>query len=156
MIDYTKEDLTKVIPRASVDFILDTTGEAMSFLHLMVPSTSLIVSISTQPSGNQLQQSSVMKRPDNPRLPWFACLVLDIFDAYRRTRARRWGVAYEYLFLDPNAKDLQTLARHAEEGKITPVVGCTANLKDIEEVKAACETVYNGKGGLGKTVIRVG
>ncbi|KAF3806860.1 2-methylene-furan-3-one reductase [Colletotrichum gloeosporioides] len=156
VIDHTKDDPKKVIPRASVDFILDTTGEAMSFLHLMVPSTSMIVSIATQPSGTQLQQSSVMKRPDNPRLPWFGRLFLDIFDTYRRTRARRWGVAYEYLFLDPNAKDLETLARYAEEGNITPVVGCTVNLKDVDEVKAACGTVYNGKGGVGKTVIRIG
>ncbi|KAK2730792.1 putative alcohol dehydrogenase [Colletotrichum kahawae] len=117
---------------------------------------ALIVSVSTQPSGTQLQQSSVMKRPDNPRLPWFGRLFLDIFDTYRRTRARRWGVAYEYLFLDPNAKDLETLASHAEQGKVTPVVGCTVNLKDVDDVKAACGTVYNGKGGIGKTVIRVG
>lgn len=155
MIDYTKQDPLKVITHRSVHFVLDTTGEAMSFLPLMASSDGLIVSIATQPSGSQLQKSSVMKRPDSPRLPWFGHLVLDILDKYRRTRAKWWGVAYEYLFLDPNAKDLVILARHVEEGNVIPIVGCTVDLKDIEGMKEACGTVYNGKGGLGKTVIKV-
>lgn len=127
----------------------------MSFLPLMVSSDSLIVSIATQPSGTQLQQSSMMKRPDNPQLPWFRQLALNAFDKYRKARANRWGVAYEYLFLDPNAKDLEILAGHVEHGDVIPVVGCTVNLKDIDRLKEACGTVYNGKGGLGKTVIKV-
>lgn len=135
--------------------MLDTTGEAMSYLPLMVPSDGLIVSIATQPSGTQLQRSSVMKRPDNPRLPWFGHLALNAFDKYRRARAARWGVAYEYLFLDPNAKDLDILATHAEHGDVIAVIGCTVDLKDVGRVKEACGTVYNGKGGLGKTVIKV-
>lgn len=152
VIDYTKEDVTQVIPRGSVDFILDTTGDSMSFLHLMTLSTGVIVSIATQPSGTQLQQSSVMKRPDDPRLPWFARMVLNMVDSYRKARAKRWRVKYEYLFLDPNAKDLETLALHAEKGDVLPVVGCKVNFRDIDGVREACTTVYNGKGGLGKTV----
>ncbi|KAK7445925.1 hypothetical protein Landi51_07852 [Colletotrichum acutatum] len=152
LIDYTKEDVSQAIPRGSVDFILDTTGDSMSFLHLMTPSTGVIVSIATQPSGTQLQQSSVMKRPDDPSLPWLARMVLNMVDSYRRARARRWGVKYEYLFLDPNAKDLETLALHAEKGDVLPVVGCKVDFMDIDGVRDACTTVYNGKGGLGKTV----
>lgn len=121
----------------------------------MVSSDGLIVSIATQPSGAQLQQSSVMKRPDNPRLPWFGHLALNVLDRYRRARAGRWGVSYEYMFLDPNAKDLAILATHAEHGDVMPVVGCIVDLKDIEGLKAACGTVYNRKGGLGKTIIKV-
>ncbi|RMZ92629.1 hypothetical protein DV736_g132, partial [Chaetothyriales sp. CBS 134916] len=70
VIDYTKESPTTAIPRGSVDFLLDTTGESMQFLSLMVPSTSSIVSISTLPSGTQLQKSPLMQRPDMPQLPW--------------------------------------------------------------------------------------
>ncbi|KAM5386592.1 hypothetical protein ACJZ2D_000555 [Fusarium nematophilum] len=155
VIDYTKQDPKTVIPSRSVDFVLDTTGEAMAYLHLMVPSTGLIVSISTQPSGAQLQQSSVMRRPDNPRLPWYGCMVLNALDTYRRARARRWGVAYEYLFLDPNATDLATLSQYVEEGKVVPVVGTRVNIRDIDQVREACGMVYRGKGGVGKTVIEV-
>lgn len=155
VIDYTEQDPLKVIPRASIHFVLDTTGEAMSLLPLMTSSDSLIVSIATQPSGTQLQQSSVMKRLDNPQLPWFGHLALNAIDKYRKTRANGWSVVYEYMFLDPNAKDLGILARYVEQGDVSPVVGCTVDLKDIDRLKQACGTVYNGKGGLGKTVIKV-
>ena len=155
VIDYTKNDPTKVIAAGSVDFILDTTGQAMQFLSLMVPSTSLIISISTQPSGAQLQESSMMRRPDNPQLPWFARIALNLADAVRKARARRWSVEYSYLFLDSNAADLEALTKYVEEGKLVPVVGSRVDMRNIEKVREACMSTYNGKGGLGKTVIEV-
>jgi len=135
----------KVIPPGSVDFTLDTTGEAMRFLSLMTPSTSFIASIATMPSGDLLQNSSLMRRPDNPRLPWLARMGLNIADAIRRARARRWRVEYEYFFLEPNAEDLDTLSKHVEQGKLVPVVGATVKLQDIEKVREACGLVYKGK-----------
>lgn len=39
VIDYTKESLSSAITPRSVDVCLDTTGQAMAFLSLMVPST---------------------------------------------------------------------------------------------------------------------
>lgn len=155
VIDYTKDDPTKVIPPRSVDFVFDTTGQAMEFLSLMVPSTSAIISIATQPSGTTLQNSSVMKRADNPRLPWFVYLALNVGDAIRKLRARRWNVQYEYLFLNPNAADLESLSRSVESGKLRAVVGTRVNFRDIEGLKDACNVVYKGKGGIGKTVVEV-
>ena len=145
----------KVIPPGSVDFILDTTGEAMRFLSLMTPWTSFLASIATQPSGDVLQNSSLMRRPDNPRLPWLARIGLNVADAIRRARAKRWHVEYEYFFLEPNAEDLETLSKHVEQGALVPVVGSRVPLQDIEKVREACGLVYKGKGGIGKTIIEV-
>ncbi|UNI18480.1 hypothetical protein JDV02_004747 [Purpureocillium takamizusanense] len=155
IIDYTKQDPAKVIPARSVDFFFDTTGQAMQFLSLMVPSTSLIVSISTKPSATTLQASSVMRRPDNPRIPWFGRVFLNGGDALRRLRAWRWGVEYMYWFLDPTGKDLDTLRGYVEDGKLVPVVGARVDMRDIAKVREACELTYRGKGGLGKTVLEV-
>lgn len=155
MIDYTKKDPVNVIPRGSIDFILDTTGQAMSFLCLMVPSTSLIISISTQPSGTQLQQSSVMRRRDNPRIPLLAHTFLNFLDLVRKTRARRWGVEYEYLFLDTNGKDLETLSECVAKGQLVPIVGSVVDFQDIVQVREACAAVFSGKGSVGKTVIEI-
>lgn len=145
----------QLIPRGSVDFILDTTGQAMQFLSLMTPATSLIVSISTTPSGAQLQASNVMRRPDNPRVPWGMRVALDAVDGVRRLRAWRWGVGYEYMFLEANAGDLGEVAGFVDRGGLVPVVGETVELRDVEAVRAACVRVYQGKGGVGKTVVRV-
>ncbi|PHH91698.1 hypothetical protein CDD83_10615 [Cordyceps sp. RAO-2017] len=155
IIDYTKHDPSKVIPPRSVDFFFDTTGQAMQFLSLMVPSTSIVVSISTKPSATTLQASSVMQRPDNPRIPWFGRLFLNAGDLIRRLRAWRWGVEYMYWFLDPNKDDLNALTGYVEEGKLVPVVGTRVNMSDLDKMRAACEMVYKGKGGLGKTVFDI-
>lgn len=144
-----------IIPRGSVDFVLDTTGESMKFLSLMVPSTSTIVSISTLPSGTQLQESSVMRRQDNPRMPWWVYYALNVLDSVSKFRARRWSVDYQYMFLDSTGEDLEKLAGYVEEGSLRPVVGSTADLKDIEGVKKLAGLAYAGKGGLGKAVIKV-
>lgn len=126
----------------------------MDFLSLMKP-VGMIISISTQPSGDQLQAASVMKRKDNPTLPFLARNLLNLLDTVRRYRARRWNVQYEYLFLDPNGKDLRTIAEFVDAGKLVPVIGATVDLRDIEQLKQAAGAVHSGKGGIGKTVISV-
>jgi NADPH:quinone reductase-like Zn-dependent oxidoreductase len=156
VIDYTKDDPKNIIQPGSVDFLFDTVGLSIDYLHLMQPKTSCIVSIATMPSGSQLQDSSLMKLPHHPVVPLHFRLALNMLDFIRKLRARRYGVAYSYIFLDPNGNDLDTLTRHVEEGKLKPVVGTTVNLSDIEAVRKACQVVYSGQGGLGKAVIKVG
>ncbi|KAK5064350.1 hypothetical protein LTR84_000183 [Exophiala bonariae] len=155
IIDYTKEDVMALIPRGSVDFVLDTTGQAMQFLSLMTPSTSTIISISTLPSGTQLQQAPIMNRPDKPQLPFVMRVALNALDSIKKLRASRWGVHYEYLFLESNGKDLASLTSYVEGGKLVPVVGSRVDIRDIEKVREACGIVYKGKGGIGKTVIDI-
>merc|ERR1712000_331266 len=155
IIDYTKEDPRNVIAPRSIDFLFDTTGQSMQFLSLMVPKTGFIVSISTTPSASTLQASNVMQRPDNPRIPLIGRLFLDATDSLRKVRAWRWGVTYLYWFLQPNGGDLDKLRGYVEEGKLVPVVGLKVNLRDVEKVREACLQTYNGKGGLGKTILEV-
>ncbi|KAF5633819.1 serine threonine kinase [Fusarium tjaetaba] len=155
IIDYTKQKVSDAIPAKSVDFCFDTTGQAMEFLSLMVPSTGMIVSISTAPSASTLQASSVMRQPDNPRIPFAGRVFLDAADAIRRLRAWRWGVTYMYHFLDPNREDLDKLTGYVESGKVKPVVGAKIDMRDIKAVREACDQTYKGKGGLGKTVFEV-
>ncbi|KAF2147662.1 GroES-like protein [Myriangium duriaei CBS 260.36] len=155
IIDYTKEDPLRVIPRGSVDFMLDTMGQAMVYLSLMVPATSTIVSISTTPSGAQFQNASFLKRPDQPRVPLFARSYLDTIDLVRKVRAWRWGVNYTYMFLEADAKELDALKGYVEDGKIHPVIGSSTDLNNIEKVREVCQQVYEGKGGVGKAVFTV-
>ncbi|KAG5996442.1 hypothetical protein E4U43_002854 [Claviceps pusilla] len=147
VIDYTTTNLAAAIPPKSVDFMFDTTGQSMECLSRMVPETGLIISIATTPSGTQMQSS-----PELGDVPFVVSAVLDALDSVRRWRARRWKVQYEYLFLKPNSQDLDELRTHVDDGKVKSVVGLTVPLKDIELVKKAAMTSYQGKGGIGKTV----
>ncbi len=135
--------------------MLDTTGEAMKFLSLMAPSTGTIVSISTLPSGTQLQESALMHRPEKPQMPWIAYYGLNLLDAVSKFRARRWGVDYQYIFLESSGEDLRQIASYVDEGLLKPVVGFRAELKKIENVRKIAGMVYAGKGGLGKAIIAV-
>lgn len=144
-----------IIPKGSVDFLLDTMGQAMPYLSLMKPSTGTIVSISTTPSGTQLQNASFFQRPSNPTLPWYAKAFLDGTDYVRKLRAWRWGVKYTYMFLESDAKELDALREVVERGALRAVVGEAVSLREVERVREACQRVYDGKGGIGKVVFEV-
>jgi NADPH:quinone reductase-like Zn-dependent oxidoreductase len=155
IIDYTKTDPRSAIEPGSVDFLFDTVGQAMDFLVLMRPKTSRIVSVSTLPSGDQLQNSSMMELPHKPTVPLPFRLALNGLDYVRQLRAWRYGTHYSYFFLQASAEDLDELRKYVEEGKLKTVVGTSVDLRDIEAVRNACQVVYDGKGGLGKLVIKV-
>lgn len=155
IIGYTNQSPAAAIPAGSVDFCLDTTGQAMSWLSLMAPSTSMIVSISTTPSGTQMQESDFMRRPDRPQLPWLPRMFLNAADGIGRFRAWRWGVEYSYLFVDGDADDLDAPRGYVEAGKVKPVLGTVVQLRDKVEVRKAAGQVYHGEGGIGKAVIMV-
>ncbi|KAJ5520455.1 hypothetical protein N7463_000908 [Penicillium fimorum] len=155
IIDYTKSDPRKIIQPGSVDFLFDTVGSAMEYLCLIKPKSGCILSVATMPSGNQLQESSMMDLPDRPRIPIALRMVLNAFDCVRKLRAWRYGVEYSYMFLESSGQDLDELRRYVEEHRLRTVVGHTVELSDLEAVRAACQIVYSGKGGFGKVVVKV-
>jgi NADPH:quinone reductase-like Zn-dependent oxidoreductase len=155
VIDYTKSDPRKVIESGSVDFLFDTVGSAMECLCLMKRQSGCIVSVATMPSGNQLQESSILDLPQNRGIPIALRMGLNALDCVRKLRAWRYGVEYSYMFLESSGQDLDELRSHVEEHRLRTVVGNTVELSDIEAVRSACQTVYSGKGGLGKVVVKV-
>jgi NADPH:quinone reductase-like Zn-dependent oxidoreductase len=155
VIDYTKSDPRKVIESRSVDFIFDTVGSAMEYLCLMKPQSGCIVSVATMPSGNQLQESSILDLSQNRGIPIALRMGLNAFDCVRKLRAWRYGVEYSYMFLESSGQDLDELRSHVEEHRLRTVIGNTVELSDIEAVRSACQIVYSGKGGLGKVVVKV-
>ncbi|RAO68259.1 uncharacterized protein BHQ10_004271 [Talaromyces amestolkiae] len=156
VIDYKKSDPLTVIPPRSVDFIFDTTGSAMEYLSLVSPKGA-IVTVSILTSGDVLQNSSVMRRSpdkqDKAIVPFPIRIALNILDWIRRARASRYGVKYSSIFLEPNATDLNSIREWVERGKLRSIVGTKAHFKDIAAVRNACQVVYDGKGGIGKSVI---
>ena len=155
VIDYTKSDPKTAVPKGSVDFIFDTVGIAIDYLSLLRPETGTVISIATTPSGDDLQSSSIMRLPSKPKLPFYIHFFLNFMNGIRKWRASRWKVTYSYLFMDPNGKDLDTLRGWIDKGSVKSIVGSTVDFNDIEAVKKACQVVYEGKGGVGKAVIRI-
>ena len=82
-------------------------------------------------------------------------MALNLLDQIRKWRACRYSTEYSYMFLESSGKDLEELKGYVDDGRLRTVVGTTVDLRDIEAVRRGCEVVYNGRGGLGKLVIRV-
>lgn len=138
-----------------MDFLFDTVGLSMEYLCLMRSGSSLVISVSTLPSGDQLQTSSLMDLPHVPKIPFPARMGLNFLDQIRKLRARRYKTRYSYMFLRSSGEDLDELSRYVEDGKLKTVLGTVADFRDIEAIRKACAVVFGGKGGLGKTVIRI-
>lgn len=147
IVDYTKENVNKAIGKASVDFMFDTVGETVKALPVMKKG-GLVVSISTLPSGTQMKKM-------NRDLPWYLGLFMNVADWALRSWASWKGVGYVYLLLEGSAKDLGRLSKWVEEGKLKPVVGRTAKMENIEDVRSGCQQILDGKGGVGKFVIEI-
>ncbi len=147
IIDYTKEDPTKVIPSGSVDFMFDTMGQATAYLNIMKKG-GVTVSVSGIPSGSDLKK----RTPDLPIL--IGCL-LNFLGGITKFRAWWHGASYSYLFMEPKASDLARLSQWIDNGMLKPVVGRVAKLENLQEVRAGCQEVFSGKGGIGKFVIEI-
>ncbi|THC97208.1 hypothetical protein EYZ11_003317 [Aspergillus tanneri] len=152
IIDYKESDPATAIPAKSVDFLFDTVGVAMEYLPL-VRQDGWVISISTMPSGSQLQEWDIMHLPHNPTVPAYVRIPLNLLDRMKRLKAQRYGAHYEYMFLTPSGEDLDSLRAWVEEGKVRPVVGTVADFHDIDAIRRVCQVVYDGQGGLGKVVI---
>jgi NADPH:quinone reductase-like Zn-dependent oxidoreductase len=150
-IDYTQSDIIKEIGKASVEFVFDTTGLASDYLPLLKKG-GLLLSIARLPPGSALKNED----PNAPKQSRVACIgqnVMDAQDAAFRTWAKtRYGVSYEYMKTDPRTEDLEAVGELVRDGKLKAVVGKTAKLESIEEVRDACAGILKGKGGVGKFV----
>jgi NADPH:quinone reductase-like Zn-dependent oxidoreductase len=147
IVNYQKEKTVDVMGKGKVDFMFDTVGETIKSLGV-VKKGGCIVSISTAPHGTSFKKK-------NPRLPTYLEYIFNVVDWVFRTYTGWWGVNYQYLFLQENAKDLERLRGWVEEGKVKPVVGSVVKLSDIEGVRKGCQQILDGKGGVGKFVVEI-
>lgn len=149
IIDYKKVDPRTEVPRGSVDFLFDTTGEAMRFMPLLKARTGRLISIATMPPGDGIRDLLV------PNLPTYIRVPLNLIWSYGQLWARWYGVSYEWYGLKANGKDLAVLGDLLEQGSVRPVVGKVAKFDDEKAVKEGCDLVYGSKGGVGKFVVEI-
>ncbi|CZS98347.1 related to oxidoreductase [Rhynchosporium agropyri] len=147
IVDYTKENIVKVVGMESVDFMFDTVKQTMSALPLLKKG-GMIVSISTVPNGTGFKE--VYKD-----MPTWMEYILNVMDWFYRSWASWKSVQYEYIKVHGNTEHLEALAKAVDEGKMKPIVGSTAKLSDLEAVKNGCQQIMEGKGGVGKFVIEI-
>lgn len=114
VIDYRTEDFVQRLADAPVDLVLDTQGgETTSKSLEVLRAGGLVVGIAGTPDPAMADQAGAP-------LPVKAALTG--LSAKLRRRARRLGVRYRFLFIEPDGAALTTLAGLVDDGVLQPVV----------------------------------
>ena len=140
VIDYTVQDISSAEGRfdAGLDLIGGKTLEQM--FEIMKPGTK-IVSVAAVPEP----QTAIRDLGDRRALSAIFWLI-----SYGiRSRARRAGISYRYLFMHPSGSDLALLAELIEQGKLKATIDRTYPFAKIPE---ALDYVESGR-AKGKVVV---
>jgi alcohol dehydrogenase len=140
VIDYTAQDISKAGRRfdAGFDLIGGKTLEQM--FEIMKPGTRM-VSVAALPEP----QTAIRDLGGRRALS----LIFWLISYGIRSRARRAGIGYRYLFMHPSGSDLALLAELIEQGKLKVVVDRTYPFAKITE---ALDYVESGR-AKGKVVV---
>ncbi|KAM0644853.1 hypothetical protein ACHAQF_001275 [Verticillium nonalfalfae] len=151
LVDYQTEDVSKVVPRHSVDFMFNpqmtTLNASIPLLH---PQTGVLVSLAGIPT------SKLAKLMLGPKMvPFWLGWIFDLGQYWYSFWLRGTKIQYEFVSGDPGDREaLEKTGEMIAMGKIRAIIR-TVNLSDTEGVRAECEEVAAIKGGFGRLVVRV-
>lgn len=138
-IDYKTEDYAKTL--SGIDYVLDTLGGNETEKQMgILKRGGKLVSLRAMPNG------AFAKRMN---LPKWKQIVLCIAGRKFDKLAEKYGVSYDFIFVESNGKQLQEVANIFDSLKIKPSID---TVYPFEQVNKALDKVANGH-SKGKTVI---
>lgn len=140
VIDYTAGDISRLTDRFDAGFDLIGGKTLDQMFDIMKPGTR-IVSVAGLPEP-QTASKDLGGRPVLSALFWLISYGI-------RSRARRAGVSYRFLFMHPSGSELTLLAELIEHAKLKVIVDKTYPFAEISEALAYVE---NGR-AKGKVVV---
>ena len=138
-IDYKTEDYSKSL--SNIDYVLDTLGgnETEKQMQILKKGGKLI-SLRAMPNGAFARRM---------KLPMWKQIILGLAGSKFDKLASKYGISYDFIFVESNGKQLQEVADLFEKLRIKPSIDTVYTL---EEVNSALDKVANGR-SKGKTVI---
>ncbi|KAL0934989.1 putative alcohol dehydrogenase [Colletotrichum truncatum] len=151
LIDYKTTNLEDVIPRGSVDFMLNTQWGTMSpAIPLLSPKTGIIMSIASIPPPALLKE---IMGPD--MVPFWLIWMLNLVQLWYAFKLRGTNIQHEFVSGNPgNEEDLEKAGEFIATGKVKAIFRAV-DLLDILAVRDECLKVQTGKGGFGRLIVRV-
>ena len=138
-IDYKTTDYTTVLK--DIDYVLDTLGGAETEKQMTImKSGGKLVSLRAMPNR------SFAKRMN---LAWWKQFILGLAGRKFDKMANKYGVSYDFIFVESNGKQLQEVADIFTKLEIKPSVDTVFDFKDVNK---ALDKVANGR-SRGKTVL---
>jgi len=128
------------------DFAFDTTHESAKMIQIVKPNAGKkVVTISDTPTVEALEAVGMT--------PNF--VVKTVLGMKRNKQAdaagKAAGVEWQYMFLNPNGKDLDELLKWVADGKLKPVID---NVWPLDEAVVAAQRNFSGR-AKGKCVVQV-
>lgn len=140
-IDYMTEDYTKILK--DIDYVLDTLGGKETEKQMSIlKKGGKLVSLRAMPNG------SFAKRMN---LPKWKQILLTIAGSKFDKMAAKYGVTYDFIYVESNGKQLQEVVEIFEKLKIKPSIDTVFSFDRIND---ALYKVANGR-SKGKTVISI-
>lgn len=141
VIDYASENFVERLEARPVDLVLDTQGGSTTEGSLEVLRRGgLVVGIAGTPEPSLAEQVGA---------PLPVKFALGLLSTKLRRRAKKLGVSYRFLFIEPDGKALEGLAELVDDGVIHPVVD---RVLPFEKTLEALNQVLAG-GARGKVLV---
>ncbi|KAK0743439.1 alcohol dehydrogenase [Schizothecium vesticola] len=152
VVDYKTQDVVEAVGRGTVDFVFNTQWELVKTFALANPETGAVVSIASMPS-----EKTVRSLLGTSKVPfqWVIFLVSRLAYLWYDWKLRGTNIKHD--FVSGNMGDREALERSGEwvaAGKVKAIT-TVVDLGDLQAIRAECQKVADGKGGVGKLVIRV-
>lgn len=150
LIDYQTQNLRDHIPKGSIDLMYNTQFATLNpAIPFVNPDRGVIVSITGIPPKSTMQEFL------GDLFPFWVGVLLDAAQWYYAWKF--WGskIQWEMVSGSPNVReDMEVIGGWIAQGKLKAVM-TVVGLGDVEELRRACTRVGEGKGGLGKLVVKI-
>jgi NADPH:quinone reductase-like Zn-dependent oxidoreductase len=141
LIDYKKEDFENVLK--DYDLVINSQDTATLKKSLNVLKTGgKLISISGPPTPAFASSIGA---------PWYIKMILSLISSGVRKKAEKLGVAYSFLFMKADGKQLHEITKLIESGEIKPVVD---KVFPFAQTNEALQYVEGGR-AKGKVVVKI-
>lgn len=140
-INYKTEDFSKILH--NVDYVLDTVGnETLDKAFEIIKPGGHIISLKGIPNGAYAQRMN---------LPWYKKPLFKAAGNILDSKAKKKNAKYDFIFVQPNGKQLEAATKILEENNIHPYID---KIYDLDNINDALKKVAQGSSN-GKTLIKV-
>lgn len=152
VIDYKTENVVEVVGRGTVDFVFNTQRDVVKTFVLAKPETGAVLSIASVPGKKTIRS---MLGTGKVPFQWLLLLVSRLAYVWYDWNLRGTNIKHDFVSGDPGDREaLEKAGEWVAAGKVKAIT-TVVDLDDLQAVRAECQKVADGKGGVGKLVIRV-